>query len=406
MAPADAKVRHAAWRSNRAMDEISEGNLNIPRERSIMLTLTCLLVAVVALASSTAGASDENVKIPPYEHILVIIAENQGYESIIGNRRAPKINSLANMRGTGLATKFYGEVHPSEGNYVAMIGGDTFGIRDDDAWYCGSDAPDTADTPSRYCSSAVANQRYVNHTVTARNLVDQLAEQNLTWKGYFEDIPSAGSKAVSYPEKHDPVPGKPSGLYVSKHNGFINFKRVQNDPAIASKLVGFDQLFQDLASGQVPNYAHIVPNQCNDMHGLSGANVPHNCRDRAGLISLGDAMIDELVRKIKASPIWTAPGNAAVVVTWDEDDHRTVGAQGCCSCDYSSGMATFGGGHIPTLVILNHPPSDTPRKDDTLYNHYSLLRTVEEAFGIKEYLGHANDFDCGVNPMSRLFQTQ
>jgi hypothetical protein len=358
------------------------------------------------LAASAACASDENAKIPHYEHILVIIAENQGYEDIIGNRHAPNINGLVNMPGTSLATKFYAEVHPSEGNYVAIIGGDTLGIRDDDPWYCGSGAADTPDRPSHYCTSAVGNQRYVNHTLTARSLVDQLDEHHLTWKGYFENIPTAGSKTVYYPERHAPVAGKPSELYASKHNGFINFKRVQDDLALASKLVGFDQLFQDIASGQVPNYAHIVPNQCNDMHGLSGPNVPHTCRDRVGLISVGDKLIDELVRKIKASPIWTAPGNTAVVVSWDEDDSRTKGPQGCCSCAYSSGTAMFGGGHVPTLVIINHPPSDTPREDNMPYNHYSLLRTVEEAFGIDEYLGHANDSGCGVKPMSRLFQTQ
>jgi hypothetical protein len=76
-----------------------------------------------------------------------------------------------------------------------------------------------------------------------------------------------------------------------------------------------DQLYQDLASGQLPNYAHIVPNQCNDMHGLRGRNVPS-------------------------------------------------------------------------------------------VNHYSLLRTTEEAFGIDEHLGHANDSAAGVESMTRLFHVQ
>src|SRR5262249_23724050 len=137
-----------------------------------------------------------------------------------------------------------------------------------------------------------------------------------------------------------------------------------------------------------------------------GANVPHNCRDTARRISVGDKMIDELVTKIKASPIWNASGNTAIVITWDEDDRRTIGPQGCCNCAYSSVMATSGGGHIPTFVIINHPPSDSPVKDDTPYNHYSLLRTTEEAFGMDEYLAHANDSECGVKPMSRLFQTR
>jgi hypothetical protein len=63
--------------------------------------------------------------------------------------------------------------------------------------------------------------------------------------------------------------------------------------------------------------------------------------------------------------------------------------------------SNFGGGHIPTLVLTNHGPRGLV--DDTPYNHYSLLRTIEDAFGIKEHLRHAADTDKGVRPMVRLF---
>src|SRR5260370_33005060 len=93
-----------------------------------------------------AGAAAQEAAIPPYDHIMVIIAENHGYDEVIGNPRAPNLNRLARLYG--LASNFYGEVHPSEANYVAMLGGDTFGIHDDDAWYSapGSD--------KEYCDSA------------------------------------------------------------------------------------------------------------------------------------------------------------------------------------------------------------------------------------------------------------
>jgi hypothetical protein len=337
--------------------------------------------------------------VPPYEHILVIIAENHAYRQIIGSANAPNLNRLATTYGS--ATHFYGEVHPSEGNYVAMIGGDTFGIHDDDAWYC---RPGKRD---RYCSSAKMHKPYVNHTVTARSLVDQLYEHNLTWKGYFESIPAAGSKIVYSSDANSPVAGEPERLYASKHNGFLNFRTVQNDPALASKLVGFDQLIQDLVIGQVPNYAHIVPNQCNEMHGLGGHDVPDDCKlqNDDGRVARGDRAINDLVTKIVASPIWSARANAAIVITWDEDNDPKlkVGTQGCCGFDPNS-KANFGGGHIPTLVITNHGARSLT--DDTPYNHYSLLRTTEEALGINEYLGHANDSASGVKPMTSLLQLQ
>ena len=63
--------------------------------------------------------------------------------------------------------------------------------------------------------------------------------------------------------------------------------------------------------------------------------------------------------------------------------------------------SNYGGGHIPTLVITNHGPRGVA--DDTPYNHYSLLRTIEDAFGIDEHLGHAAETDKGVVSMTPLF---
>ena len=360
---------------------------------------SAVLCGPAAAAWCPDGAADHRDQIPRYDHILLIIAENHGYRQIIGNRNAPNLNRLAKAYGS--ATNFFGEVHPSKANYIAILGGDTFGIHDDDAWYCRSGSTD------RYCEGAGTITPYVDHTVTARSLMDQLDEHHLAWKGYFEDLPTPGSKAIYNPDAQHPVAGRPSDLYASKHNGFIQFRSVQNDPALASKIVGFDRLFQDLARGQVPNYAHIVPNQCNEMHGRDGPNVPTSCRydNDNGRIARGDKMIGRLVARIQASPIWSAPRNSAIVITWDEDEDppKKSGPQGCCGFDPNS-PANFGGGHIPTIVITNHGPRGLA--DDTPYNHYSLLRTTEDAFCIREYLGHANDAAAGMKSMTRLFQTK
>jgi len=359
--------------------------------------LFCIWAAFLHRPASAADT------VPRYSHILIIIAENQGYDKIIDQPYAPRLNGLLQMKETGLADNFYSVLHPSQPNYVALIGGDTFGIHEDDAWYCKPGYQD------RYCTST-GGGAYADHTITARSLVDQLAERHLTWKGYFEDIPAPGWKGIYYPDDQNPVPGKPSQLYAQKHNGFIKFKSVQDDPDLDAKIVGFDQLRTDLLTGHVPNYAQIVPNQCNDMHGLGGAYVSPDCRydPPERRIERGDKVIGELVDQIMASPIWTGNEHTAIVITWDEDEtpEKKTGRQGCCACSYSSSPGNSGGGHIPTFVLVNHPPSDTLRRDSTLHNHYSLLRTVEEAFGIDEYLGHANESGCGVQPMTKLLQTK
>jgi phosphatidylinositol-3-phosphatase len=366
------------------------------------------LAAALAIASGAAvaepawcpgSAGDHAGEIPRYDHILVIIAENHGYGQIVGNPAAPNLNRLVNSYG--MATQFYAEVHPSKANYIAMLGGDTFGIHDDDAYDCKAGSSD------RYCEGANSITPYVDHTVTARSLMDQLDERHLTWKGYYESIPAPGSKAVFWPDEGDPAHGQPTELYAMKHNGFIQFRTVQDDPALATKIVGFDQLDRDLASGEVPSYAHIVPNQCNDMHGRDGPQVPPDCRfdDDQGRIARGDKAIGHLVERIQTSPIWSAPGNSAIVITWDEDGDPPddTERQGCCGYDPDS-PANFGGGHIPTIVITNHGPRGVT--DDAPYNHYSLLRTTEDAFCIGEHLGHAADAAAGVRSMAKLFQTK
>ncbi len=351
---------------------------------SLTLLVGTLVIASIVSPAAAAdqGPTSEDLAVPKYDHIFNIIEENKAYNQIIGSPDAPNINQLSQTYGS--ATNFYGEVHPSEGNYVAMIGGSTFGIHDDDAFYC---KPGVSD-PS--CGNT--NQPgYADHTVYSTSLLDQLENQGLTWKGYFEDIPSTGSKIVNYPDSTN-------ALYAAKHNGFINFAKVQNDPKESAKLVGINQLTADLQSGNVPNYSHIVYNQCNEMHGLPSCNgVQQN-------IQQGDAVVAQTVKQIQNSPLWSSPGNNAIVITWDEDNNPSVktDTQGCCGYDPKSD-ANFGGGHIATVVITNHGPKGV--QDDTPYNHYSLLRTTEDAFGINDYLNYAGDTADGVKAMTPLFAT-
>lgn len=363
---------------------------------------TVLLVALLSIGVFSIGYAQPQVshaermprslEMPHYAHIFVIIEENHTTDQIVPSDAAPNLTQFAQQYG--YAWRFYAERHPSEPNYVAMLGGDTFGIADDDAFWCKPKVKDPA------CPNA-DKPGYVDHTVTAPSLVSRLAAHHLTWKGYFEDIPSPGSRAYRFPA--EPVSGKPAALYAVKHNGFMNFKDVQDDPALAKEIVGFDTLEQDLASGDVPNFAHIVPNQCNDMHGLSGPNVPPDCdaRNGARLITRGDAVVGKLVGKIMKSPFWSKPENSAIVITFDENDTEHAGGHAAGCCGDPKDPHNPGGGWIPTIVITNHGPRSLTEL--TPYNHYSLLRTIEDGFGIGEHLGHAGDEAHRVLPMTALF---
>jgi hypothetical protein len=360
--------------------------------RSLCLAAVGLLTAFCATAAWADSMTPADRRVPPYAHIFVILEENKSYAQIVDPAAAPNIAGLAARYGD--ATQFFAEVHPSEANYVALLGGDTFSIHDDDAYYCHAGMTDT------FCAGA-ARPGYADHTVTAGNLGDQLAAKGLSWKGYYENLPEPGSLAVIASDPAFDNGTRKTALYASKHSGFMNFASVQHDPRRAAHIVGFGKLDADLASGRLPNFAVIVPNQCNEMHGLHGAGIPADCDgalNPAGLIRRGDKVAGELVKRIQATAAWRSPERMAIVITFDEGSGKT--REGCCAVTPDA-PSNFGGGHIPTVVITNHGPRGA--KDPTPYNHYSLLRTIEDAFGITEHLGHAADVDKGVVAMDRLF---
>lgn len=357
-----------------------------------VLALCASAVAALSLAgcaslAQRSGAGAEGV--PRFAHVFVIIDENKDYEQILDPVGAPNISRLAAEGGD--AVKFYGEVHPSEANYVALLSGDTYGIHDDDAYYChaGSVAP--------MCDGAKA-PGYADHTVHAPHLGDQLTAAGLSWKGYYESIPEPGSPAVIAGDPKVDNGMRKTALYASKHSGFMNFADVQADPHRADRIVGFDQFEKDLDADKAPTFALVVPNQCNDMHGLHGDGVPADCDivNKAALIRRGDAYMGRLVDRIRHSPVWASPENVAIVITFDEGAGGS--RLGCCGITPNA-PSNYGGGHIPTLVLTNHGKGGVV--DPTPYSHYSLLRTLEDAFGLKDHLGHAADAD--VTPMKALF---
>ena len=123
------------------------------------LAIAILWIAVMlapAPAQQAAPAASD-LRVPRYAHIFLIIDENKSYERIMNGRDAPAIAALAKQYGN--ATHFYAETHPSEPNYVAIVGGSTYGIADDAAFY----AP--------------------GHTTDAPSLATQIEASKLTWKG-------------------------------------------------------------------------------------------------------------------------------------------------------------------------------------------------------------------------------
>ncbi len=348
---------------------------------------SALRTSLLVLSATMPSLASDRPPIPAYDHVFLIVEENQGLADIVDKPYAPNLTRLAHRYG--LAADYYGVVHPSEGNYVAMLGGDDFGIHDDEPYFCRRGATQAA------CRHA-SDPAYPDHTVGQPNVADQLVARGLAWRAYEESLPTPGAADVIYPVPNNPG-HQPAALYASKHDGFMNYASTRNDPHRADHIVGFDALHADLAHGRMPNFAFIVPDQCDDMHGVKGDNVPSDCtkENEQGRIARGDAFAGALVGEITASPVWSGPGNAAIVIITDEGGHHPVQGDpiACCGAEP--------GGHGLAIVVTNHGPRGVV--DTTPYNHYSLLRTIEDVFGIDAHLRHAGDTGSGVVSMEPLF---
>jgi phospholipase C len=231
----------------------------------------------------------------------------------------------------------------------------------------------------------------------AKTIADQLVERGHTWKTYQESLPGTGPRVdgVNYadgtysnlsPAAAFQVGGATKAvakLYAVKHNPFVYFRNIQqgSTPELSfARVVDFDGphgLFADLARGTLPTFSFVAPNQCHDMHGAGGDSA--QCGDDTHAIQMGDADVKKLVGAIKASPAWH-DGRNAIVVLWDENDY-----------DNAANKVAF-------LVETNYGKHRvvSPRQ----YNHYSLTRTLEAAFGLP-CLNHACDRSTEV--MADLF---
>src|SRR5262250_36740 len=172
-----------------------------------------LFLTLVATASTLMGQS-----FPRYDHVFLVIMENEGYSQIIGNPNAPILNALA--QDYGLATNYTGVADPSEPNYVAMLGGDFFGINSDDPYW------------------------FPGHTISAPNLMSQLETAGKTWRGYFQSMPYPGYRGYCYPDKCNGIPDADT-QYVAKHNGIVNFANLQT-PTEFAKMFPLAQFSSDL----------------------------------------------------------------------------------------------------------------------------------------------------------------
>ena len=193
------------------------------------------------------------------------------------------------------------------------------------------------------------------HNIAGRNLSDQLGLHRRTWHVYAQDLPKVCSTVASASGGVDLLGA--AGEYVRKHEPAISFTDISHYPTRCSRITRLSTF-----SPWAANFELIVPNMINDMHD--------------GSIAQGDAFLKAFVPKITSSAAFRT---SLLVITWDEGS-TSIG----------------GGGKVATILISPRVPFG--KRSAVAHNHYSLVRTIEDAWA----LGCLN-MTCTANDLREFF---
>ena len=347
----------------------------------LVMALTVVALTPAAPARATPGAG-----LPPIKHVFVIVLENKGYNETFGFQSgSPYLSQTLPAMGA-LLPSYYGVTHESLGNYLALVSGQGSNLSTQaDCPLFMNVIPGIIGTDGQALGLGCVYPRPVG------TVADQLTGAGLSWKGYMEDM---GNTAGQPQTCRHPALGTSDGTqaaragdeYATRHNPFVYFHSLLDSGACARNDVPLDRLPADLASaGATPSYAFITPNLCSDGHDPSckGNGLP------GGLPGI-DRFLRAWVPRIVGSPAYRSGGLLAVV--FDESDGSDASA--CCGepafpgAPLTNGFITPGPGGGRTGAVLLSPFIDPGTIDTVAYNHFTLLRSVEDLFGLA-HLGYA-----------------
>lgn len=300
------------------------------------------------------------------DHVFLIYLENKGAGDIVGSLNAPYINSLINTYG--YADNYYALGHPSDPNYIRVVGGSDFGI----------------------------DYNPASNVVDAPSLMQEMDQAGVSWAGYAQSMPSPGDIVSSGDYSPDELP-------------FAQFGYVYNNtPAyLEEHLLPLTQLSTDLAHpGSFPAFTWIAADEDHNMEGpvdsLGGIAqfIWGQLTDHQYNVAAGDQFIQQQVAAIESSATWTDPNQKdAIIITFDEDNNNL-----------SLGIGNEGN-NVPMIVIPNQgavteggmqPGHFTT---DAYYNEYSLMATIEDALrAMPGTLAPLTDNDMYAQPMNAFWK--
>ena len=368
----------------------------------------------------------------PIHHVFVIVLENEGYDTTFGaNSAAPYLAQTLTSQGV-LLTQYFGTGHASLDNYIAMISGQaaTPQTRNDCQTYVDFTLSGIDQDGQAIGSGCV-------YPPSIKTIADQLTAKGKSWRAYMGDMgndPSRESATCGHPalnavdltqNAEAPSSTIPQGdQYAARHDPFVYFHSITDSPICQTGVVNLNQLAQDLKDERsTPNFVYITPNLCDDGH-----DAPCKNGQPGGLTS-ANAFLQKWVPLITASEAYRRDG--LLVITFDEGGYTlsvnpsggyviTFLGKSCCSEQpgpnlgsfpqsssigpYTIMTQDFGGDRTGTVLLS--PFLKPGAVSNTPFNHYSLLKTIEDIFDVDEYLGYAGQpglvgfFGCATSDIA------
>jgi hypothetical protein len=409
----------------------------------LALGLTAMLVGCDNSDNGTVPTQIPANTASKVKHVFVIMLENKNYAETFGSStQDPYLQKTLVPMGT-LLTNYYGTGHVSLDNYISLVSGQSPTPDTENDCVPGltgltGSFNDVVQTGTTSDGQVIASGGCIYPT-SVKTLPDQMVAAGLTWKGYMGDMgndPARESSTCGHPTLNGndntnsaeaPSASVPKGdAYATRHNPFMYFHSIIDSPSCQTNVVNVDRLTTDLSSvSATPNLVFITPNLCDDGHDGDGTGAAgKGCADgRPGGLASADAFLANWVPKIMASPAYQQDG--MLLVTFDESGYTTTTTTDsvtkhttvniifpgttCCNQQPGPNISTdrpgsfaiqasssltenivingFGGDRVGAVLIS--PFVKAGSTSSTAYNHYALLKSLEQIFGISTYLGYA-----------------
>jgi phosphatidylinositol-3-phosphatase len=374
------------------------------------------------ITASTPGVARSTYKPPPIKHVWVIQLENEGYAQSFGNKSIDPYLAVTLPKMGAVLKNYYSIGHHSLDNYIAEISGQsptTLTQEDCPTW-----VPFASTSKIEKPYDQVVGEGCV-YPKSVETLGNQLTAKHLTWTAYMQSMGDDPARDDTTATKNGPACGHPpvgqpdptedassTDAYAARHEGFMYFRSVIGSKAYCDAHIlsfgdpkdaypgpdHYDPLSHDLKSiSTTPNFSWVTPNLCDDGHDTPCPLAKGHGAGPGGLKQV-NTFLKTWVPKILASPAYKK--NGLIVITFDEalvtdthaccgetagasDSHPNVTYPGLNSAEPGGGA---GGGIVGALLISPFIKAKTVSTKD--YNHYSLLRSIEDLFGLS-HLGDA-----------------